>query len=61
MSIVDEVGDEVIDDGCISRYYIRHAEWWVTMWMQDAEMKNDKHVVYALTKSLTQVVSDSVQ
>ena len=44
MSIVylDEVGDEVTDAGYISRYYIRHAEWWVTMWMQDAEIENDK-------------------
>ncbi|KAF3589782.1 hypothetical protein F2Q69_00026635 [Brassica cretica] len=25
--------DEVTDAGCISRYYIRHAEWLVTMWI----------------------------
>ncbi|CAF2106505.1 BnaC08g04720D [Brassica napus] len=53
MSIVylDEVGDEVTDAGYISRYYIRHAEWWLqtvfqeacrvveTTWMQDAELE----------------------
>ena len=46
-------GDKIIDAGCICRYYIRHTEWWVSIWMQDAEMEKDKHVVYALTKSLT--------